>query len=222
VSAGDNDSPVDLLLAWQEAGARRESSSDSVASLGPPEGVELRAGARGLEADPAALTRIEEAPPDQEYGPELFEWSADREQALIDALEQSPEGAVPRVHAQLEGILEGLQSGGLPSEKAALLVAEVEIYLAGRLQAERCKRPVADEDFMQSRADKLNALIAWQESAAALREYLEHGEAVQLKVAAYAAEQANSFLTGSREVLMACEPELDEEDLAELEDAEGE
>lgn len=218
----DRDANVDLLLHWKDdAGTRRDGGEDLITvgqhlELGGDGAVE--GGGAELGVDPSSLKIIDEVPPEEEYGPEYFEWSEDREQALCDALEAAPEGAVATVHTQLEAIAKGLEGGTLPPDRARMLLREVDTYLQGRIKAENAKRPVEDGDFMQSRGDKLNALVAWQESASALREYLDTGEAVQLKVATYAAEQAHSFLTGSREVLMACEPELDDEPLEDEEE----
>jgi hypothetical protein len=90
------------------------------------------------------------------------------------------------------------------------LLTEVDTYLATKVAAEKRKATVAHPAFVSSRADKLNALFAWQESATALREYLRNGEAVQLKVAFYAAEQAQGFLAAARDQLMEAEADLDE------------
>ena len=212
----DNPS-LDLLLRWKEGEVRRESGRDTVsvdAEASPGEGELVARRQSGSEKAQESPDTLEQELSDEDLGDELFEWSADREQALIDALEETHEGSVPRVHQQLEDIANALQAGELQPERAAQLLTEVDTYLATKVAAEKRKVTVAHQAFVSSRADKLNALFAWQESATALREYLQHGEAVQLKVAFYAAEQAQGFLAAARDQLMEAEADLDElEDL---------
>jgi hypothetical protein len=211
-------SPLDFVYRWKDAEARRDTGSDSVSV----DGQEAQAGDLEVvesegESHDGALEPAQEIP-DEDLSDELFEWSADREQALIDAFEATPEGAVARVHQQIEQIALALQAGTLHREQAGPLLAEVEAYLTGKVKAEQRKPAVMDAAFAQSRADKSNALAAWLEAVAALRQYLESGEAVQLKIAFYAAEQASGFMTSSRDVLLACEPEWE----APADDDEGE
>ena len=205
-------SPLDFVFGWKDSGGRRETGGDSVSVQADSEAGQ--ADHRGQGDTPARETVGSPADnvADQELANELFEWTEDREQALIDALEAAPEGAVPRVHQQLLEIASALEAKTVGPERAGALLAEVEGYLAQRIAAQQRKPPVADPSFTQTRADKSNALAAWQEAVTALREYLSSGEAVQLKLAFYAAEQAAAFLASSRDALLASEPEWGELD----------
>lgn len=212
MSEANDPGSLDFVLQWKEQGQRARSGADRVS-------VQLDAApAEEQQLESSEGTAPEESPElyDEALSAsvagtaddaELFEWSADREQAIFDALREMPQGAVPRVHAQLDAIARGLESGKLEKAYALGLLGEVDEYLAARIAAEECKTPVAHDAFIASRADKLNALYAWAESAAALREFIETGEQVHLKVAAYAADQGHAYLTGSREVLLAADPE---------------
>ena len=209
----EGERPVDFLLQWQSTAEKRRTTHQDSVEVEVPEGEAAEAGTvehAPSESEPEAVPEeFVETP--EEPGPhveddEEFEWSEDRERALDAAFSQAPEGSSPRVHLQLESIIAALSEAKLAAPQALVLVGEIDAYLQKRLQAERAKVPVAHPAFLQSREDKVKALVAWQEAAAALREYLEHGEEVQLKVARYAAEQGRTFLEASLEVLLAAEP----------------
>jgi hypothetical protein len=191
---------VDVRLHWEEGGRRRDQSQDSV-SVGEAEDE---------QAHSQELEEAEELLPDS--GPDEFQWDADREQALLDALEDTIEGTSPLVHQYIEMVMTGLKAETMSKDEARAALSEIEAYLADNIEWEQSKHPVDDEDFMQSRKDKLNALFAWREASAALGEYLKNGEVVQLKVASYAAEQGRSFLEQSLDLLLSCEPEEEEWD----------
>ena len=215
------DSDFDVRLSWQDREAKlRNTDKDSVA-----------VGTEALQAN----TLVEgvtqgELESDDEFGDDVpdstyiedqddeFEWTEERERALEEALDESPEGTVPRVQVQLEAIKTGLESQSIDAEQGRALLTEVDKYLKFKIENEQQKIPVEHSELMQSRKEKLNALFAYQEAATALREYVEKGEAMQLKVAAYATEQGGSFLNAARELLMNSEP--DYEEFEEFEDEE--
>jgi hypothetical protein len=202
-----DDAPLNFVLRWKEGDAPRDTGGDSVAVEAASEQARLEAEqelTKGLLDSPVQLA---EELSDEELADESFEWSADREQALIDAFEATLEGAVPRVHQQIEEIARALQEGTLDPQRAGLLLTEVEVYLAQKVTSEKQKPLVDHPAIMQARADKANALATWQEAVAALREYLSSGDAIQLKIAFYAAEQGVGFLAASRDGLLAAEPE---------------
>lgn len=226
MTGNESDPSVDLILRWRESDARRDGASDSIAVGDHPEsegGEAFLGGGSGAEF--GSLESVaEEAPLEHaEDEDDEFEWSEEREQALMDALDSAPEGTPAQVQQQLEAIASALEAKELSGEAARRLLAEVDAYLLAQLQKETRKRPVSHPGFMQARAEKLNALAAWQESAGALREFVENGDPVQLRVARYAGEQASSFLSASWELLLAAEPlededEFDEEDGAAEDD----
>lgn len=191
---------VDLRLQWEDSGKRRDQSADSVAVglVEDEEGV-----SEEVDSEPSEV--------DLEEVPDEFEWDADREQALLDALEETVEGSSPLIHRYIESVMVGLRAETMTADEARATLSEIQDYLTDNIDWEQSKPPVEHPEFMQSREDKLNALFAWRESANALTEYLENREEVQLKVATYAAEQGKSFLEQSLDLLMSCEP-LDEED----------
>lgn len=198
---------VDVRLRWEDEGRRRDQSADSV-SVGDVDDEDAVA----EEVDEDA----QEIEPDDD-GDE-FQWDADREQALLDALEETVEGTTPLVQRHIESVMMGLKAETMSAEEARHALSEIDEYLSENLDWEQSKPPVDHEDFMQSRKDKVNALCAWRESVNALREYLDKGEEVQLKVASYAAEQGKSFLEQSLDLLMACEPQEVKWDEEEEED----
>ena len=222
----EEEQQLDVRLNWRETQSRRDGARDSVSvtalrgesraetELQAPEG-------RGTDGAEQTLFAQEQAELETE---EEFQWSADRERALTEALQQAPEGAVPRVHLQLQAIAQGLEAKTLQPERALELLSEVEAYLSVRLQAEHRKAPVKDELFMQSRTEKINSLYAYQESQTALAEYCRQEDSLQLKVATYAADQGLGFLAASRQALMQAEPECvdDDDDEYEYEDEDEE
>ena len=202
---------LDLKLRWEEGGARRDQSRDT---------VEV-----GEAAEEEALQEHKESDPEETFEEDEdddFEWDADREQALLDALEETVEGTSPIVHRYIETVMAGLKAETMSAEEATEMLVEIQAYLDDQIKWEQSKAPVENEEFMQSRKDKLNALYAWSESRAALAEYLQSGDSVQLKVASYAAEQAKGFLEQSLDLLMACEPEEEWDEEEEWEDQEEE
>lgn len=201
-----DDRPLDFVFRWKES-ERRDAGTDSVSVEVPDQEGLPEAEAEQTPAAPVAGEGYLEEVSDEDLSEESFQWSAEREQALEEAFAQAPEGTAPRVQLQIQAIISALQEGSLQRPRAELLLGEVETYLAARVKAEQRKVPVAHEAFLQSRADKLNALFSWQESVTALREYLEGHDPVQLKVAVYAAEQACGLLDGALDVLLAAEPE---------------
>ena len=208
---------VDVKLRWEEGGVRRDQSRDTV-----------EVGEAGEEEALQEHLDPESEGPAEEDAEDEFEWDADREQALLDALEETVEGSSPIVHRYIETVMAGLKAETMPVEEATEMLTEIQAYLDDQIEWEQSKPPVEHEDFMQSRKDKLHALFAWSESRAAIAEYMQSGDAVQLKVASYAAEQARGFLEQSLDMLMACEPEEDwdeddaEEEENELEEEENE
>ena len=186
---------VDIRLSWEDEGRLRDRSADTVC-VGE---VEAQTG-RSEELDEAAHLI-----PDAEL--DEFQWDADREQALLDALDETVEGTSPLVHQYIEMVLTGLKAETMSEEEARSALSEIEQYLSDTTEWERAKEPVDNDDFMQSREDKLNALFAWKESISALEQYLNEGEELQLKVASYAAEQGRGFLEQSLDLLLSCEPD---------------
>ena len=212
--------PLDFVFRWKEGDSLRDTGRDSVSMEEDREAREDADSAGELEARGEDVPLegeglAGEGPADEELRDESLQWSAEREAALEEAFAQTPEGTAPAVQMQIQSIISALQEGSLPRPRAEMLLSEVESYLAGKVKAEQHKIPVAHPSFVQSRADKLNALFSWQESVVALREYLENHDPVQLKVAIYAAEQAVGLLDGALDVLLAAEPGPDQ---AELED----
>lgn len=209
------DKPLDFVFRWKES-ERRDTGTDSVSVEVPDQEGDAELEAEQDQSPVAGEGFLDEIS-DEDLSEESFQWSAEREQALEDAFAQAPEGTAPRVQLQIQAIITALQEGSLQRPRAELLLSEVEAYLAAKVKAEQRKLPVAHEAFLQSRADKLNALFSWQESVAALREYLEGNDPVQLKVAIYAAEQACGLLDGALDVLLAAEPEPDDDEADENE-----
>ncbi len=203
---------VDVKLRWEDGGARRDQSRDTV-----------EVGEAGDEEALQEHLDPESDEPAEEDADDEFEWDADREQALLDALEETVEGSSPIVHRYIETVMMGLKAQTMAADEATEMLVEIQAYLDDQIEWEQSKAPVEHEDFMRSRKDKLNALYAWSESRAAIAEYVQSGDEVQLKVASYAAEQARGFLEQSLDMLMACEPEDDwEEDDFEDEEFESE
>jgi len=161
-------------------------------------------------AAPGDTPNQAEAEIQAEESPEYFEWTEDRERAIQECLETTVEGTLPRVHLQLTAIQQALQHGNLAPQNACLLLDEIDAYLGDKILREEAKIPVAHPAFLSARADKLKALYSWQESSAALREFLAEGETVQMDVARYAADQASAFLAAARRELLLNEPEEDE------------
>jgi hypothetical protein len=190
---------VDVRLHWEDEGRLRDQSRDTVC-VGEAQDEQ----ARSEELDQNALEISPEGDPDE------FEWDADREQALLDALDETIEGTSPLIHQYIETVMTGLKAETMSKDQAREALLEIESYLSDNIEWEQSKHPVENEEFMQSRKDKLNALFAWRESTSALGQYLDSGEEMQLKIASYAAEQGRGFLEQSLDLLMACEP--DEED----------
>lgn len=204
---------LDFTLRWKEAEAPRESRHDSV-SVGLDESEQAEAiqveDERALEDDSDGWDDELDADALEPDGEDDFQWSAEREAQLEEAFESIPADAPARVHLQLNDISNGLKDGSLSQERGLALISEVEAYLSARIKAEQRKAPVDHEAFMSYRADKLNALYAWQETATALREFCTGKEDVQLRVAAYAAEQASDFLHNAWDTLQSAEPEPDD------------
>lgn len=220
----EEDPQLDVRLNWRETQSRRDGARDSVsvtADRGESRDEPELQAPDDNGSDEAEQLLLAHQQPELETEEE-FQWSADRERALTEALQQAPEGAVPRVHLQLQAITQGLETKSLQPERALALLSEVEAYLSVRLQAEHRKAPVKDELFMQSRTEKINSLYAYQESNTALAEYCRQEDPLQLKVAAYAADQGLGFLAASRQALMQAEPECvdDDDDEYEYEDEE--
>lgn len=220
----EEDQKLDVRLNWRETQTRRDSARDSVSVMADrgesSQEPELQA-PDDSELEQAEQTLLAQEQADLE-SEEEFQWSADRERALTEALQQSPEGAVPRVHLQLQAIAQGLEAKSLGSERALELLSEVAAYLSARLQAEHRKAPVKDELFMLSRTEKINSLYAYQESLTALVEYCRQEDPLQLKVASYAADQGQAFLATARQTLMEAEPECVDDDDDEYDDEEEE
>lgn len=218
----ESEGALDFTLRWKEAEGPRESRHDSVSVGldGSEQGEVVRVeGEHALEDDSDGWDDEDDklAEPD---GEDDFQWTAEREAQLEEAFESIPADAPARVHLQLNDIAGALKGGKLSKERGLALIGEVEAYLSARIKAEQRKAPVDHEGFMSYRADKLNALYAWQETATALREYCTGGEDVQLRVAQYAADQASDFLYNAWNTLQSVEPEPDDigEDSVESEE----
>lgn len=195
----DPQPPVNYYAQWQEK--RRKEAAE----------------AAGSEAEVAADSApVVAAQP--EDAPEFFEWTEDRERAIQECLETTVPGTLPTVHLQLQSVLQALKHGNLASPQAYPLIREIEVYLDGKVRYEERKVPVAHPSFLVARADKLKALYAWEEACRALREFVRDGQAVQLEVAAYAADQGSAFLAGVRRTLLEAEPFEDEDEPAEAAD----
>lgn len=211
---------LDLRLKWQEQNVRRQTDEDTVAldSESQLERHQLEDAATGdlISTDVVGDDELDSSYLEDED--DEFQWTEERERALEEALEESPEGSIPRVQLQLEEIMKGLQSETLESERTELLLGEVDAYLAQKIAAEQGKPEVDHAEFTQSRKDKLNALFAYQEAATALREFVKTGHEMQLKVASYATEQGGSFMQSARELLMDSEPDYEEFEEDEFED----
>lgn len=212
--------PLDFTLHWRETQAPRSPQDDAITLGAEPsaEQAELQQHTGETPADDLQAWDSQEADDAGLDDQESFQWSAEREAELEAALAATPADAPARVHQQLCDILSALEDGSLQHERAALLLGEVETYLSERILAEQRKPPVTHHGFMGYRADKLNALYAWQEAASALKAYLSERDEIQLRVARYAADQAASFLLTAWEMLQAAEPEL-ADDLDERDDS---
>jgi len=113
---------------------------------------------------------------------------------------------LPTVHRQLEGIRQGLEDGSLSHPRAIALLDEVASYLAQRSQDLADQVPVAHSAIISSREDRAQAFERYGDSMMALKEYLASGDAVQLEVARYTAEQGTASLAAARLSLMEAEP----------------
>lgn len=206
----DTEPSLDFTLLWKESEASRELRHDDSVSLAQeenePVAMVTAQEARVLEDDSDGWDEAKDVEPGQADGEDDFEWSAEREAELEEAFESIPVDAPARVHLQLSDIASGLKDGALAKPRALALLFEVEAYLRARIKAEERKPLVDHELFMSYRADKLNALYAWQETATALREFCTCGDQVQLRVACYAADQASDLLHKAWESLQSAEP----------------
>ena len=218
MSEDDPKQPVNFVLEWKESqDRRRQPVRDELAPLSEEASAEAE-----VVAEPEALpeAQVETPPkpepepepePEPDESPEFFEWTADRERAIQRLLETAPEAALPTVHLQLTAIHQALKHGNLDPQQAERLLDEVDGYLAERIAAEEGKVPVADAAFLMARGDKLKAFHAYLEASGAMREFLAHGETVQLDVAAYAADQGTAFLAGARQMIFDAEPPEEDE-----------
>lgn len=204
---------LDVRLHWQDReAALRNTNKDSVAVGEEARGSDsqIQDVTQGTYAGGDVVGDEEHDEAYLEDQDDEFQWTEERERELEEALDESPEGSVPRVQLQLEAILTGLETESLEVERAPGLLDEIDRYLALRIETEQSKSPIEHADFTQSRKEKLNALFAFQEAVVALRQYLQEGQAMQLKVAAYATEQGGSFLQVARELLMKSEPDYED------------
>ena len=210
--------PLNFVLEWrgEDKERRAPSAREEVAQLseeaaGVPEVVPAP------EPEPVAEPEVvppppePEAEPEPEESPEYFEWTAERERAIQRCLETAPEGTLPTVHVQLSAIHQALKHGNLPAQHALKLLDEIDAYLARHIALEERKVPVAHQEFLNARADKLKAFHAYSEAANALREFVSAGQPVHLDVSAYAADQGTAFLASARQTLFDVEPLEDEE-----------
>lgn len=209
--------PVNFVLEWKESQERRRQPvRDEVAQLSEEaatsaEIVSQPAPPPEPQPEPQPQPQPEPQPePEPDESPEFFEWTADRERAIQRFLETAPEGALPTVHLQLTAIHQALKHGNLDPKQAVALLDEVDGYLAERISAEEGKVPVADAAFLMARGDKIKAFYAFLEASGAMREFLASGEAVQLDVAVYAADQGTAFLAGARQMIFDAEPPEEE------------
>lgn len=209
--------PLNFVLEWRgedkerrAPSAREELTQLSEEAAGVPEVVV--APEPEPVAEPEVVPPPPEPEPEPEESPEYFEWTAERERAIQRCLETAPEGSLPTVHIQLSAIHQALKHGNLGSDQALPLLDEIDAYLARHIALEERKVPVAHQEFLNARADKLKAFHAYLEASSSLREFVAGGEAVHLDVSAYAADQGTAFLAGARQTLFDVEPlEEDEE-----------
>ncbi|MDQ7821415.1 MAG: hypothetical protein RDV48_01335 [Candidatus Eremiobacteraeota bacterium] len=143
--------------------------------------------------------------------PEYFQWTAERNRLIEEALREMTGAKLPRVHEQLISIRRALQEKKLTGEQASALLDEVELYLASRVSREREKIPVAHEAVIGARHDVENGMAAYRETVNALREYIATGDRLHLDLASYTADQAASFVARARTLLAAAEPERPQE-----------
>ena len=202
----ETEPPLDFTLRWEESEVADKARRGDFFSATLAQDDAVLAESSPARDDSDGWDEVKEVDPGQADGEDDFEWSAEREAELEEAFESIPVDAPARVHLQLGDIASGLKEGALAKPRALALLFEVERYLTTRIKAEERKPPVDHELFMSYRADKLNALYAWQETATALREFCICGDQVQLRVACYAADQASDFLHKAWETLQSAEP----------------
>jgi hypothetical protein len=142
-----------------------------------------------------------------EEHPEFFQWCEDRDRAINELLETTAPGTIPAVARQLHSLRQALLAGSLTSETAPRYLAEVESYINQQFAQEESKPEIDHPAMQQASEEKSRALVAWQEAAQALKDYLEKDEKVYLEVAAYATDQGCGFLSTARRILLENEPE---------------
>ena len=211
----DTDSEIDLQLQWEDETQERRATLEDCVTFGDSEPSESAVVGAPKRAEPGGVGLVEAEKPQNAYiedEDDDFEWTEEREAALEAALEEAPTGSVPRVQLQLTLISSALEADDLGGEEATRLLKEVEDYLRKRLARESAKPSVDNELYTRSSRDKVNGLSAYLEATRALQEYVNDLDPLQLKVAHYALEQGGSFLNSATELIMACEPEEEEEE----------
>ncbi len=148
-------------------------------------------------------------------GEEFFQWTAERNKAIEEALSETSEARLPTVHSQLDSIRRSLAKGEITRERALELLREIETYLGDKIDHQKNKVTVAHEAVIGARSDLLKGLYSYQESVNSLKEFLASGEDVQLHLSVYTADQATSFIAQARHTIMEAKPELPEESAAQ-------
>lgn len=175
-----------------------------------------RAAAEALDVPSSEPAEPAEIPAD---GSEDFQWTEERDQAILRLLETTAPGTLPSVHLQIQAIRHALMAGSLEAQRAGWLLNELESYLGEQIRQEEAKPPVDHPGVTRALEDKVKALSAWLQATEGLREYLEKPEEVFLNVSSYAADQGSAFLASARRLILECEPDPENsEDEVEGED----
>jgi|GEM_PF-1780663 len=138
---------------------------------------------------------------------EFFQWTAERNKAIEEALSETREARLPTVHNQLEAIRRSLEKGEISGGRALELLGEVERYLGEKIEHQKSKVTVAHEAVIGARSDLLKGLYSYQESVNSLKEYVASKEDVQLHLSVYTADQATSFIAQAKHTIMEARPE---------------
>jgi len=197
--------------------AALEASSDDVpaGAAAPQQSVPASQAEKPIATGAAAIP-AETTPPSseaiQEEGEreEFFQWTAERNKAIEEALSETSEARLPTVHSQLDAIRRSLEKGEITGKRALTLLGEIETYLGEKIDYQKNKVTVAHEAVIGARSDLLKGLYSYQESVNSLKEYLTSGEDVQLHLSVYTADQATSFIAQARHTIMEAKPETPE------------
>lgn len=201
-----------------ESPAAREESSGSVPAgaaatqQSAPASQAEKPAATGAEALPAETTpQSSEAIQEEGEREEFFQWTAERNKAIEEALSETSEARLPTVHSQLDAIRRSLEKGEITGKRALTLLGEIETYLGEKIDCQKNKVTVAHEAVIGARSDLLKGLYSYQESVNSLKEYLTSREDVQIHLSVYTADQATSFIAQARHTIMEAKPETPDE-----------